>query len=57
MADNADKAAPVQKTTTAKGATNAQVLAASLKAIEDAGNLTPKMQNNIDRFAMKLSRK
>ena len=42
---------------TRKGATNAQVLAASLKAIEDAGNMTPKMQRNIDRFAAKLSRK
>lgn len=56
MAEDA-KTAPVQKTVAAKGATNAQVLAASLKAIEDAGNMTPKMQRNIDRFAAKLTRK
>lgn len=55
MAEDA-KTAPVQKTATVKGATNAQVLAATLKAIEDAGNMTPKMQRNIDRFASKLSR-
>lgn len=58
MAEEANAAAPVQKTVPAKkkGATNAQVLAASLKAIEDAGNMTPKMQRNIDRFAAKLAR-
>lgn len=59
MAENAEKvASAAQKApATKKGASNAQVLAASLKAIEDAGNMTPKMQRNIDRFAAKLSRK
>ena len=58
MAETAD-ATQAQKVAVAKkkSATNAQVLAASLKAIEDAGNMTPKMQRNIDRFAAKLSRK
>lgn len=56
MADNADKAAPTQKVVTARGATNAQVLAATIKAVEEAGNMTPKMQRNIDRFAAKLAK-
>lgn len=58
MAETATAPAPAQKVSPAKkGATNAQILAASLKAIEEAGNMTPKMQRNIDRFAAKLSRK
>lgn len=57
MAEEAKTVAPVQKTAPVrKGATNAQVLAANMKAVEDAGNMTPKMQRNIDRFAAKLAR-
>lgn len=58
MAETATTAPVAQKAPSVKkGATNAQVLAASLKAIEEAGNMTPKMQRNIDRFAAKLSKK
>lgn len=59
MAETTASTAPVAQKAPAvkKGASNAQVLAASLKAIEEAGNMTPKMQRNIDRFAAKLSRK
>lgn len=42
------KAAPVRKTS------RAQVLANRMKAVEDAGNMTPKMQRNFDRFASKI---
>lgn len=39
-----------------KVASPAQTLANRMKAVEDAGNMTPKMQRNFDRFAAKISK-
>ena len=35
-------------------ASKAQTLANRMKAVEEAGNMTPKMQRNFDRFAAKI---
>lgn len=44
------KAAPVAKLKDMR----AQVLARRMKAVEEAGNMTPKMQRNFDRFVAKI---
>lgn len=49
---NEAAAAEVQKTT--RSVSRSEVLARRMKAVEDAGNMTPKMQRNFDRFAAKL---
>lgn len=41
---------------TQKATSPAQVLANRMKAVEDAGNMTPKMQRNFDRYAAKISK-
>lgn len=46
--------APVQKAVSARKVSKAQILANRMKAVEDAGNMTPKMQRNFDRFASKI---
>lgn len=56
--DNAVADAPAQKTVFArKSISKAQELANSIKAVEDAGNMTPKMQRNFDRMAAKINKK
>lgn len=56
MAENKADAPAVQKTmAAAKPNTRAQVLARRLKAVQDAGNMTPKMQRNFDRFSAKVA--
>ena len=52
--DKAAAFAPVQKAANAKKFSKAQLLANRMKAVEDAGNMTPKMQRNFDRFAAKI---
>lgn len=56
MAKNDNAAAePVQKTPAfANKVSKAQILANRMKAVENAGNMTPKMQRNFDRFAAKI---
>lgn len=39
-----------------KVASTAKTLANRMKAVEDAGNMTPKMQRNFDRFAAKINK-
>lgn len=41
---------------TQKAASPAKTLANRMKAVEDAGNMTPKMQRNFDRFAAKINK-
>lgn len=56
MAKNDKAAAPAlaQKVSGAKKFSKAQLLANRMKAVEEAGNMTPKMQRNFDRFAAKI---
>ena len=41
---------------TQKAASPAKTLANRMKAVEDAGNMTPIMQRNFDRFAAKINK-
>lgn len=50
------QAEAAQNVSTAKTASNASVLAARLRAVQEAGNMTPKMQKSFDRFAAKINR-
>lgn len=55
MAETKAEATTAQKVpSVAKPASRAQVLARRLKAVQDAGNMTPKMQRNFDRFSAKV---
>lgn len=55
MADTKAEAAVAQKAAPVASKTSrAQVLARRLKAVQDAGNMTPKMQRNFDRFSAKV---
>lgn len=51
-AENQAATAGAQKANQA--VSRAEVLARRMKAVEDAGNMTPKMQRNFDRFAAKI---
>lgn len=56
MAENKAEVTVAQKAAPAtKSISRAQVLARRLKAVQDAGNMTPKMQRNFDRFSAKIS--
>ena len=59
MANEKAAATPAQKETAAapRTASRAQVLANMIKAVEDAGNMTPKMQRNFDRMAARIQRR
>lgn len=45
-----------QKAPVARKTSRAEYLARALKRIQDAGNMTPKMQRNVDRFAAKINK-
>ena len=51
----AEAEAPVQKTVYATN-NKAQILARRMKAVEEAGNMTPKMQRSFDRMAAKINK-
>lgn len=53
----AEAEAPVQKTVFAKKSiSKAQALANRMKAVQEAGNMTPKMQRGFDRMAAKINK-
>lgn len=55
--DNQAPVAEAQKVVqaTPKSASKASILARRMKAVEEAGNMTPKMQRNFDRFSAKIN--
>lgn len=54
----AEGEAPAQKAVFAKKSiSKAQALANRMKAVEEAGNMTPKMQRGFDRMAAKINKK